>query len=186
MIFAHFLTDINEANMFLVACPTTKKALLVDAACLDPRLEPFLEKHQITLESVFITHDHYDHTGGIEEIAKRFGIEIIAGQEQIRGLKARIVRQNDKIVAGTIEGRVVELPGHTPSSVGLVLPGMVFTGDALFAGSIGGVANDHERNREMAHIQKNVFTLPDDYLIHTGHGPSSTVYIEKTFNPFFN
>jgi glyoxylase-like metal-dependent hydrolase (beta-lactamase superfamily II) len=185
MIFAHFLTDVNEANMFLVACPASKKALLVDAACGDPRLDLFLKKHGLSLEALCITHDHYDHTNGASEIVRRYGVELYAGQAQVAGIKARVVRLNDKIICGSIEGRVVELPGHTPTSLGLVLPGMVFTGDALFAGSIGGVANEQDRDLETGKIRQHIFTLPDDYLIHTGHGPSSTVYVEKTYNPFF-
>lgn len=185
MIFAHFLADVNEANMFLAACPETRKALLVDAALFDSRLDPFLETHQLELSAVFITHDHYDHIDGLPEIVKRYGCTVYAGQENISGLSARVVRQDDHILIGNIKGRVVELPGHTPAAVGLVLPGMVFTGDALFAGSIGGTTNERNKNLQIETIRKHIFTLPDDYQIHTGHGPSSTVFVEKTYNPFF-
>ncbi len=65
VIIGHFLTDVNEANMFVVACPETRKALLVDAAAFDSRLPQFLEAHQLELSDVFITHDHYDHTEGL-------------------------------------------------------------------------------------------------------------------------
>ncbi len=185
MILAHFLTDVNEANIFLVACLERRKALLIDAACFDRRIPRFLDKHGLELEGIFITHDHYDHTGGLLEILRRYTAVIYAGKDTINGIPARVVRQDDKVIFGHLEGRVIELPGHIPYSVGLVLPGAVFTGDALFAGSIGGTSNERDRMLEIEYIQKNVFTLPDTCRIYTGHGPASTVFIEKTYNPFF-
>ncbi|NLO33874.1 MAG: MBL fold metallo-hydrolase [Candidatus Hydrogenedentes bacterium] len=185
MIFAHFLTDVNEANMFLVACAATRKALLIDAPCYDVRLSAFLEEQSLSLEALFITHDHYDHVNGIAEIMERYAVSLYAGSREIGGVKAHKVQQDDVITFGAIEARVLELPGHTSNSLGLVMPGMVFTGDALFAGSIGGVNHEKDRNLEIDKIRKHVFTLPDDYQVHTGHSPSSTVYVEKTYNPFF-
>ena len=179
------MTEVHEANMFVVACPVTRKALLVDAATVDPRLAPFLERHHLELDGVFITHDHYDHIGGLAPIIKQYACPVYAGKGSLSGTPARVVGQGDTLTVGEAMGRVIALPGHTPTSIGLVLPGMVFTGDALFAGSIGGTTSDHEKNCEVEHIRKNIFTLPDDTGIHTGHGPSSTVYIEKNFNPFF-
>lgn len=184
MIFAHFLTDVNEANMFLVAGGPGGEALLVDAACFDPRIKTFLEGLRLNLKGIFLTHDHYDHVNGLGELLEIYDVPVYAGQERIGGRRARAVGQEDKILFGDVEGRVIELKGHTPASIGLVLPGMVFTGDALFAGSVGGTTSEVDRACEIEHIRKHVLTLPDDYQIHTGHGPSSTVFIERMYNPF--
>ncbi len=185
MILAHFLTDTNEANMYVLGCEENHKALLIDAPTYDPRLAPFLDKHDLELEGIFITHEHYDHTGGLTELIRRYKATVYAGRERIAGVKARLLRQDDRITVGRIVGHVLELPGHTPCSIGLVMPGMVFTGDALFAGSIGGTTTVRDRDCETAHIQKHVLTLPDDFRIFPGHGPSSTVFVEKSYNPFF-
>ncbi len=185
MIFAHLLTDVNEANMFIVACEKTRRALLVDAAVFDPRIQLFLDVHELSLESVFITHDHYDHTGELAEIVHTFKPTVYAGAVTVAGIPATRVQQDDALAIGAIEMRVIELPGHTRESIGLVLPGMVFTGDALFAGSIGGTSNERDKQREIEAIQTQVFSLPGDYLVHTGHGPSSGVGVERKYNPFF-
>ncbi len=185
MIFAHFRTDVNESNMFLVACESSGEALLVDAAAFEPRLQTFLEAHQLTLSSVFITHGHYDHVEALPDIVRAYNPKVYVGRGAAAHAAATQVGQDDRVPVGLIEARVVALPGHTPDGVGLILPGMIFTGDALFAGSIGGTSSLHDKAIEIDHIRRRVFSLPDEYEVHPGHGPSSTVFIEKTYNPFF-
>ena len=171
--------------MFVVACTETHKAILVDAASHDPRIPAFLKQKELTLEAIFITHTHYDHIGGLAEFVRTFSPTVYAGVASIEGIPAQKVLHGKTISVGTINARVVALPGHTPEAIGLVFPDMVFTGDALFSGSIGGTANIHNKAVEIDAIRKHIFTLSDDTLIHTGHGPSSTVEIEKKHNPFF-
>jgi glyoxylase-like metal-dependent hydrolase (beta-lactamase superfamily II) len=86
---------------------------------------------------------------------------------------------------GQLTGTVFSTPGHTPDSLSLAFPGVIFTGDALFAGSIGGVSSETDRTLEIDSIRKHIFSFPEDYEIHPGHGPASTVGIERRFNPFF-
>lgn len=185
MRVAHFLTDVNEANMFLAWCTHTQCALLIDAPVPDPRLISFIQEQNLTLKGIFVTHDHYDHISGVADILKTFSCPVYAGKPEVGGIRSKHVVHGDEIQIGNLKGNVISLPGHTLASIGLVIGTSVFTGDALFAGSIGGVSSETNRAIEIDHIKKNVFVLPDDYLIHTGHGPSSTVYIEKHFNPFF-
>lgn len=186
MIFAHFLDiETNEANMFLVACPEMRKAMLIDAASFDPRIPVFLDQNGLTLESIFITHTHYDHVGGLAEFVRNYHPTVYAGVSDVNGINTQKIGHNTKICLSNIETRAVALPGHTQEAMGLVFPGMVFTGDALFSGSIGGTANIHNKAVEIDAIRKHIFTLSDDTLIHTGHGPSSTVGIERKYNPFF-
>ena len=186
MICAHFLDiETNEANMFLVACTETRKAMLIDAASFDPRIPAFLDDNKLTLESIFITHTHYDHVGGLAEFVRNYHPTVYAGVSDVNGINTQKIGHGTKICLWNTEARVVALPGHTLESMGLFFPGMVFTGDALFSGSIGGTANIHNKAVEIDAIRKHIFTLPDDTLIHTGHGPSSTVGIEKKYNPFF-
>ncbi len=185
MIFGHFLSDVNEANLYVVACPETRHALLVDAAAWEPQIEHFLNVHRLKLTGVFITHDHYDHTGGLDTVMGMFNLHIHSGSGHAGGLAVHHVRHDDTIHFGHVEGRVIATPGHTPEGISLILPGMVFTGDALFSGSVGGTSSYQNAQIQLHAIRNHIFTLPDHFEIHPGHGPASTVGIERRFNPFF-
>lgn len=186
MIFRHFLLDVNESNAFVLGCPDTKEALLVDAGMFDHAIPDFLEAHGLKLATVFITHDHYDHSGGLSEMVNRFkGVEVLAGTSHPGGCRGRQVRHGDEVHVGALVGRALATPGHTPDSFSLSVPGLVFTGDALFAGSVGGTATPAHYEQQIEAIRKRIFTLPSETEIHPGHGPSSTVAVESKYNPFF-
>lgn len=183
MIFRPFLLNVNEANAFVVACEESGEALLVDAGDFDRDIEDFLNEKRLRLSTIFITHDHYDHTGGLAAILGRHNAVVLSGSGN--GSTGQRVKHDTEVRIGRLTGRVLATPGHTNDGVSLLFPGMVFTGDALFSGSIGGVTSPQDGKREVDHIRENIFTLPDDYEIHPGHGPSSTVGIERRYNPFF-
>lgn len=185
MIFRPFLLNVNESNAFVIACEETGEALLVDAGDFDTHVEDFLHEKRLRLTTVFITHDHYDHTGGLSSIIERYDVQVLSGRGGSGGVKGKKVKHGDEVRIGSLTGKVLATPGHTGDSVSLVFPGMVFTGDALFSGSIGGVSSPQDGKLEVDHIRRNIFTLPDEYEIHPGHGPSSTVGIERRHNPFF-
>ncbi|MGI6460914.1 MAG: MBL fold metallo-hydrolase [Candidatus Hydrogenedentales bacterium] len=184
-MFKHFLTSVNESNAFILACDQSRDALLIDAGAFEPAIAAFIETKRLKLTSVFITHDHYDHTGGLREIVDRYGAQVYAGSANPGACQAAVVGHGDTIGVGSLEGRVLATPGHTPDALSLAFPGMVFTGDALFAGSVGGTASPALARQQAEAIQSHIFRLPADTEIHTGHGPSSTVAIESRYNPFF-
>ena len=185
MIVKHFLLDVNEVNLFVAACPKTREAMLIDAGGFDERVPAYIAENGLSLTRIFITHDHYDHTDGLAEYAKRFGAEVISGTSPVGSCNARIVKHGDEIHLGSLTGKVYSTPGHTPVGLTLAFPEHAFTGDALFAGSVGGTGAKENYDMQLDAIRKHVFTLPEDTLVHVGHGPSSTVAVEKKYNPFF-
>ena len=186
LLVAQFVTDNHEANCWVAACAETRQAMIVDVPCGDPRVLRYLDAHGLRLASVFITHAHYDHVDGLAELLAKHHAPVFAAVPQPGGVRATVVKAGQEIALGALKGRVVETPGHTPESICLILPGIAFTGDALFCGSIGGTTNDRDKQREIESVREHILSLPDDYLICAGHGPASTVGVEKHFNPFFN
>ncbi|HOD50785.1 MAG TPA: MBL fold metallo-hydrolase [Candidatus Hydrogenedentes bacterium] len=184
-MFKHFLTSANEGNAFILACDETREAILVDVGEFEPEMAEYIETEKLNLTSIFITHDHYDHSGGLREAVDRYGAAVYAGAAHPGGCKARKVAHGDLIRVGTLAGKVIATPGHTPDALSLAFPGMVFTGDALFAGSVGGTSSPAQAKQQLDAIKKHIFSLPPETEIHTGHGPSSTVAIESRYNPFF-
>ena len=185
MIFRHFLTDNNESNVFIIGCGRTKDAIFIDAGDLNAEISAFIDQQRLHPTKAFITHDHYDHTGGLPQMVSRYGAEVLAAHTPCGGCPATPLKHGDTVQVGDLTGTVLATPGHTPSSLCLALAGMVFTGDALFAGSVGGTASAAAKNQQLEAIRTHLFALPDETEVHTGHGPSSTIGIERRYNPFF-
>jgi glyoxylase-like metal-dependent hydrolase (beta-lactamase superfamily II) len=152
------------------------------------------------------THGHFDHIGANKAIKEATGAELLihegdssilasaSKQSAAFGMNAvssppadRYVKHGDVIDAGEVSLKVLHTPGHTPGGISLLEKGMVFTGDALFAGSIG--RTDFPGGDLMTllrSIKTNLMTLPDDTRVFSGHGPASTIGDERQENPFLN
>jgi hydroxyacylglutathione hydrolase len=185
MIFKHFLTRSNEGNAFIAACEKTQEAILVDVGAFEEEIADFIEARGLRLTKVFITHDHYDHTDGLRDVMRRYDVEVFGGKGMISGCPATAVNQGDTVAVGELTATVLETTGHTPDGRSLSFPGAVFSGDALFAGSVGGTTSPGQGRQQLDLIRSRIFSLPPATEIHTGHGPSSTVAVESQYNPFF-
>lgn len=190
MIFQHFLLKVDmaigEVNAHIFGCSQSREVILIDAGKFDSRFADFVQAHDLRLTTVFLTHDHPDHVAGAEECAKVFSAKIVSGVKSPGGYAAdRVVAHGDAISVGRLTGRFVETSGHTPVALSLVFPGMVFSGDALFAGSVGGTGAPDAYAKQITQIRANLFSLPGHYEVHSGHGPMTTIGIEREFNPFF-
>ena len=190
MIVKHFNLKvpmaIGEVNAHLWACEKTREAMLVDAGILDPAVVAFIEEKNLRLTTVFVTHDHPDHTAGAEDYRRRFDAQLVAGTPTVGGFYVdRLMAHGDTLAVGQLEGRAVSTPGHTPVALSLIFDGAAFTGDALFAGSVGGTATPESAAMQIEAIRAHLFGLPGDTVVYSGHGPATTIEIERTYNPFF-
>ncbi len=179
-----FLKEANEANAFLVGCAETKETVLVDAGSDSPAIDEFLRKHHARLTGIVITHLHWDHDGGLDSILQRHDVPVYSLTG--RTVNGKAVAEGDTIPLGKRSTRILKTTGHTADSLSLIVDNrMAFVGDAIFAGSIGGTSSESAKNEEIRNIREKLFTLPESTLLCTGHGPMTTVGIEKNSNPFF-
>jgi len=183
MILEHFLLSINETNAYIVACTETGEAAVIDPGEWNSQLAGFLLDQKLTLKWALITHGHADHTGGIEAIRQSYPEVKIAAHPLFSGSDLRLTRKT-AVPVGKLSLRVLETPGHTADSISFAVGNDVFCGDALFAGSVGGTNSPEEYTMLIQSIRQQLLPLGDDMVLHPGHGPATTILIERLFNPF--
>jgi glyoxylase-like metal-dependent hydrolase (beta-lactamase superfamily II) len=155
--------------------------LLFDTGAAAHELREALDRRGLQEVDVLITHDHADHTGGLRGLAGRL--------RSARGPgTATPLHPGDHFSCGKLAIRVIALPGHCDGALGYVVTGpeagFCVTGDALFAGSIGGCAPGEPYRQALAALRAGVMSLPPDTLLLPGHGPATTVALESHANPF--
>ncbi|MCW1916112.1 MBL fold metallo-hydrolase [Luteolibacter sp. GHJ8] len=166
--------DDETVNAWLVA-DGEGGHLLFDTGDGPNDVRKVLENLGIESVTVLITHEHGDHTGGLRGLGHM-------------ALRIQDPQQGDLLHLGTLTIRVIDLPGHCEGAVGYVVEGLglplCVTGDALFAGSMGGCAPGTPYREALEALRRNVMTLPPETILLTGHGPASTVASERLSNAF--
>jgi hydroxyacylglutathione hydrolase len=185
MNIRQFVIEGYESNCFVVTCQETGERLVVDPGKDQEDVLHYLADGAGKVRYIFITHAHYDHVGGVNTILERFGGEVLSGDGGTGGARGKSVSDGEAFTLGSLQGICLHVPGHTPDSFCLKLGSAVFTGDALFAGSIGGTPSEGEKERLMRGLQEKVFSLGEETRLYPGHGPKSSVRIESTASPFF-
>lgn len=179
----HF-PDTNEVNTYMIGCGKTRNVFLIDAGADTPEYEEFLQENGAKLKGIFLTHFHWDHDQCIDPVLDRHDVPVYSMTGNTKNGKK--VSEGDLLPLGELRAKVYQTTGHTPDGITLVIDDKIaFVGDALFAGSVGGTSSPEKHEEEKTHIRQKIFSLPDDTLICSGHGPMTTVYLEKNYNPFF-
>jgi len=176
------------SNAYLVGDGDGGAAIAIDSgAPLEPLFRT-LEQHRLTLKAILTTHRHFDHAGGNAELQRRTGAPIFALDAEAPHIEgAESLKGGETRSWGRLRVRVVPLPGHTAGQAGFLVEGVgLFTGDCLFAGSLGGTVGPASTGFEDARraVLEGILTLPDDTVLHPGHCEATTVGRERAENPF--
>lgn len=190
----------------------TNEAVIIDPGCYSTteqtELYNFIKNDNLNPVKLLNTHCHIDHILGNNFVATKFGVELYIHQLDLPTLHAtteyghlygftvdkspepaHFLKDGDVVKFGNSTLEVIFTPGHAPGHVVFVnhKQRFIINGDVLFRGSIGRTdlpgGNHHTL---IDSIKTKLFILPDDYVVHTGHGPTTTIGYEKKYNPFLN
>lgn len=182
---------------------------------IDPSFPPAVEEllgyvaaEKIAVEKILLTHGHGDHIAGVDVVHRahpcaqvgiapadqpmlgdaRKNLSAMFGMElAIEAPVDLALTSETTLTLGPLSWRVLDTSGHSPGGISLYCAkaGVVFTGDALFPGSIGRTDFPGSNGRQLvANIRRHLLTLPDETAVYAGHGPATTIGIERKSNPF--
>lgn len=190
----------------------TNEAVIIDAGCYyedeQEMLKQYIERNGLKVKHLLNTHLHLDHIFGNAFVAREYGVKPEASADdefllpkvedycRMFGFKlneetpsiGNYLKEGDEIRFGNTVLKVIQAPGHSPGSL-VYYSGKdncLFCGDVLFRGSIGRTDLDKGDYHQLINsISTKLFILPDQTIVYTGHGESTTIGNEKMNNPFF-
>jgi glyoxylase-like metal-dependent hydrolase (beta-lactamase superfamily II) len=215
VLIAGFPSEATDTNCYVVAPGPGEQCVVIDPGIgVAKRLDDVLERHRLHPVAVLLTHGHFDHTFSVLPVCQArdvpayihpadraqladpwsgvglpvgvplFGTLTFAEPDDVRELAAR-----DKIALAGLDFEVTHAPGHSAGSVVFATASadepIAFSGDVLFAGSIGRTDLPGGSMAEMENSLRTVIVPMDDAtVVHPGHGPSTTIARERLTNPF--
>ncbi len=195
-----------QCNCSVIGDETSREAMVVDPGDEIQSILALVQKHNLTVKQIVITHAHIDHVGGAMKLRAATGAPILLNQNDYELLKMldmqaawvrmaspgkveidQSIGQADTIKTGSLTANVIFTPGHTEGSVCLYFPAekKLIAGDTLFAGSIGRTdlpGGSFEKIIDSLHDK--LLALPDETVVVPGHGPQTTIGQERENNPF--
>jgi len=198
-----------QENTYLIY-DNTNECIVIDAGCYEQyeqtELVNFIEKNNLKLKKIINTHCHIDHILGVKFLKEKYNVDFIAGKNdefllnmavdhaKIYGFKTQTPPLPDlytdnlpDINFGNTTLDILNVPGHTPGHVAYYCKAenCVFTGDVLFKGSIGRTdLPGGNYDTLISSIYEKLLTLPEDCIVYSGHGDSTSIGFEKNNNPF--
>ncbi|MDO5716585.1 MAG: MBL fold metallo-hydrolase [Tissierellia bacterium] len=194
---------IYGANTYILY-KQSKRAIIIDCGGDADVISDMVKAHDLEVEAILITHGHFDHITGIPELRKLVDAPVYASEKAKDLLESAdknlsasswsgpvtlfcdgYFKDGDTLEFTDMTVQVMETPGHTEGSVVFYVQDCLFTGDTLFTGSIGRTdlySGNYDKIVES--LRKILIHTPDNTKIYPGHGPESTMKIEKENNPF--
>ena len=199
MIIDKIVEPYFGENMYILIDEETKKCAVVDPGGASDKILTYLKKNSLELEYILLTHGHGDHIGAVNYIKSKTNATIVAHSDEKellndnrnsmhcgpQELNADVyVNDKDKLELGNLKLSFIHTPGHTKGSMCIRVNDDMFTGDTLFAGSIGRTDFYSGDYKQIEKSLKKLAKFENKVKIHPGHGPSSTLGIEKMSNPY--
>lgn len=205
MIVQRMVLGELQTNCWLAGDDAGGPLVVIDPAGDAPELLEAIGGRRVAL--VVLTHGHFDHLGAVREVLDTTGAPLAIHAEDAPFVTStfgtggdlfgfpysapepdRLLADGETLEAGTLRLRILHTPGHTPGCICLLAEGEghLFSGDTLFAGSVGRTDFPRGDGRALARsIAERLAPLSDETIVHPGHGPDTTIGRERRINPFF-
>ena len=184
MKFYSYYSVTNFSNCYLLGGEAGREALLVDPGIFDEGLLGLIEGNDWYVRHVLLTHSHLAHVNGIRTLRKVYEVELHALDPAALEFPAERLEESAPLELSGFPVQVLATPGHSNDSACFRIGRMLFSGDTLSAGAIGETASAFERALLLESIRSSILTLPEGVLLFPGHGPPSTLELERRFNPY--
>jgi len=193
------IAGIYGANCYIVMDKDTNEAVVLDPGGDVDDIVNVINTIGAKVVYIILTHGHVDHTSGVAElktitkavvcISKKDDDLITSGEylfgPLIEGGADKLLKNGDILKISNLQITCIDTPGHTPGGMSFLMGNCVFTGDTLFAGSIGRTDFAFgDFKTIISSIKSKLLCLPGDTVVYPGHGPESTINNEKSNNPF--
>jgi glyoxylase-like metal-dependent hydrolase (beta-lactamase superfamily II) len=192
------------SNCYIVGAETSHEAIIIDPGAEADRILKRVKDLGLTVKLIVLTHSHFDHTGAAKEVKEATKAELAVHSADARGLQSmplmgmlsrlslqaapppdRLLKGGDSLEIAGLRLLVLHTPGHSPGGICLLGEGVVFTGDTLFNFGIGRSDTPGGSERQLLDsIHTKLMVLPDNTRVYPGHGPETTIGIERKWNPF--
>ncbi|MCI8284066.1 MAG: MBL fold metallo-hydrolase [Firmicutes bacterium] len=199
-----FYTGPMQVNTYLCVDESSKKGFIVDPGGASKPLENYIDSNEYNIEYIILTHGHGDHVCGVLHYKELYDAPIVGHKDdnflfndanenlslQFVGKRIEFtpdiyVDEGDTLKVGNMELKIFHTPGHTPGGISILVDNILFSGDTLFADSIGRTdfkGGSFSVLKQAVHSK--LFVLPDDTFVLPGHMGTTTIGHEKQYNPF--
>ena len=167
-------------NAYLLVCPETNRSIIIDTPP-DPG-ELIQAAQQTDVQAILITHNHWDHIEGLEEVSTAIGAPVGIGVEDAGGLPTPpsiLIYDGDEISAGSITLSAIFTPGHTPGSTCFSFGPHLFTGDTLFPNGPGRSGSPEKLQQLIESITSRLFVMDQIEDFYPGHGDDGNLATER-------
>ena len=180
-------------NCYIVHDGASKTCCVIDPGYTPEKVLDEVRSLGLTVEAILLTHGHFDHVGGVREIAVETGCRVYLCADDL-SLPPQMTAgslyytdtygEGDTLHLAGLTISVIHTPGHTPGSVCLLIEDAMFCGDTLFAGSCGRTDFPGGSGADMRASLRRLSCLAADYRVYPGHGAPTTLAEEKQYNPY--
>jgi len=191
-------------NSYLVGCAESHEAVAVDPGDEAEKILSLIDKHQLKLRYILLTHAHFDHVGAVADVKEATGAVVMMHKDEqiiVENLPLQTslfgfpqpraftvdqwLKHEEMIFFGALRIKVLATPGHTPGGVCFLLNDLLYSGDTLFCESIGRTdLPGGSQVKLLKSIHEQLWPLPGATQVYPGHGPATTISHEKRYNPF--